>query len=140
MSPHITVVPASTNVGRETIRVLLGSGRKLFIRGIYRDPSKALVEYTQNPNFEAAKGDVGDSASLDFSDSNAVFYIPPPTYDGTDTSEWAAKSAANVKDAIRRAPTVKKLILHSAVGAHHNHGIVSQAVDALTRGHALTRG
>ncbi|KAK4121379.1 NAD(P)-binding protein [Parathielavia appendiculata] len=123
MPLQIVVVPASTKAGRETIRQLLESQRKPLVRGIYRDPSKAPVEFTQHPRFEAKEGNVATGTSLDLSSADAVFYIPPPTYDGTDQGEWATRCAGHVKDAIRQAPNVRRLVLLSALGSHHDHGI-----------------
>ncbi|KAH6854694.1 hypothetical protein B0I37DRAFT_37670 [Chaetomium sp. MPI-CAGE-AT-0009] len=123
MPLRIAVVPASTKAGRETIRQLLEAESKPFVRGIYRDPSKAPSDFAENPNFEAVKGDVGTGAGLDFSSADAVFYVPPPTYDGTDQGEWATRSAENVKKAIHDAASVKRLLLFSALGAQHDHGI-----------------
>jgi uncharacterized protein YbjT (DUF2867 family) len=126
MPSHLTIVPASTQAGKETIRKLLESDEKPFVRGIYRDPTKAPLEFRQSPNFQAVKGDVSTGQGLDFSDSNAVFYIPPPVFDGSDQGEFATRAATNVKNAIQSAPTVKRLLLHSAVGAKYDHGIVSE--------------
>ncbi|SPO06418.1 uncharacterized protein DNG_09108 [Cephalotrichum gorgonifer] len=123
MPSHITVLPASTVAGKATIRLLLASEKNPFVRAIYRDPSKVPEEFTKHPRFEAVKGDVGAGSPFDFSGSDAIFYIPPPTFDGKDTAEFATQAANGVADAIRRAPSVKRLILHSAVGAHHDSGI-----------------
>ena len=124
MAPHITVFPASTQAGQATIRSLLASDENPFVRGIYRDPSKAPADFTSNPRFEATKGDVGSGTGLDFTGSDAVFYIPPPTYDGvTDNADFANRCANNVLKALRDAQSVKKLVLHSAMGAQHDSGI-----------------
>ncbi|KAI0600126.1 hypothetical protein F4775DRAFT_92096 [Biscogniauxia sp. FL1348] len=123
MATHITVVPASTQAGKETIRSLLESQSKPFIRGIYRDPSKAPVEFTRQLNFEPVQGDVATGAGLDFSTSNALFYVPPPTYDGTDQGEFATRASLNVQNALQRAPSVKRLVLHSSMGAQYDHSI-----------------
>lgn len=123
MSHHITVLPASTKAGRETIRALLASDSKPSVRAVYRDPSKAPAEFIKNSNFEAVNGDVGDGNSLNFTGSNAVFYIPPPTYDGTDQGEWATRAANNVKKALEAA-NVKRLVILSAIGAQNSSGIV----------------
>ncbi|CAF3536586.1 hypothetical protein SNK03_007214 [Fusarium graminearum] len=122
MSHHITVLPASTKAGRETIRALLASESKPSVRAVYRDPSKAPAEFIQNSNFEAVNGDVGDGNSLNFTGSNVVFYIPPPTYDGTDQGEWATRAANNVKKALEAA-NVKRLVILSAIGAQNSSGI-----------------
>lgn len=124
MSHHITVLPASTKAGRETIRTLLASDSKPSVRAVYRDPSKAPAEFLKNSNFEAVKGDVGDANSLDFTGSNAVFYIPPPTYGGEDQGEWATRAANNVKKALKDA-NVNRLVILSAIGAQNSSGIVS---------------
>lgn len=125
MPPYITVVPASTVAGKATVRLLLASSENTLVRGIYRNPVKAPSEFTQSPRFSASKGDVGGDDDLDFTQSTAVFYIPPVTSDGRDTSAFAAHAATNVKNAIERAPSVKRLVLHSALGAQRDRGIVS---------------
>ncbi|KAF9771824.1 hypothetical protein IL306_010509 [Fusarium sp. DS 682] len=122
MSPHITVVPASTKVGKETIRLLLASPEKPTIRGIYRDTSKAPDEYVNNPNFSAVKGDVATGESLDFSSSDAILYVPPPTYENIDQSDWAIQTANNVKSSLQNAG-VKGLVLLSGLGSQNDHGI-----------------
>lgn len=124
MPLHITVVPASTQAGAETIRTLLKHESKPFVRGIYRNLSKAPVELKENPNFQAVQGDVTSGDGLDLNGSQAVFYIPPPTYDGTESGKFATQAATNVKKAIERAPSVKKLLLFSSIGSQYDHGIV----------------
>lgn len=125
MSTHITVLPASTAAGRETIRTLLASPEKPSVRGIYRDPSKAPAEFTGNPRFETVKGDVGSGTGLDFTGSSAILYVPPPTYDGTPTEKWATSTANHVKSAIEKAGSVKKVVVHSALASQYDHGIVN---------------
>jgi len=122
MAPHITVVPASTRVGTETIRRLLASSEKPSVRGIYRDTSKAPAEYTDTPDFEAVKGDVESGDGLDFSGSDAVLYVPPPTYENMDQADWARQTATNVRNALHRA-NVKRLVILSGLGSQHDHGI-----------------
>ncbi|KAI8267555.1 hypothetical protein K4K58_007728 [Colletotrichum sp. SAR11_239] len=124
MTYNITVVPASTQAGRETIRTLLNDGSKPNVRGIYRDPSKAPPEFTASPNFTAVQGDVSASP-LDFTGSDAVFYIPPPPFHSGDVDlfEFATNAAGNVKSAIEKAGSVKRLLVFSALGAENDHGI-----------------
>ncbi|KAF5975366.1 hypothetical protein FBULB1_7384 [Fusarium bulbicola] len=122
MSRHITVIPASTKAGRETIRVLLESESKPTIRAVYRDTSKAPPEFLKHSNFEAIKGDIGDGDSLNFTGSITVFYIPPPTYDGTDTGDWATRAGTNVKKALQKA-NIQRLLILSAIGAQNSSGI-----------------
>jgi putative NADH-flavin reductase len=128
MAPHITVVPASTRVGTETIRRLLASSEKPLVRGIYRNTSKAPAEYTNTPNFEAVKGDVESGDGLDFTGSDAVLYVPPPTYEKKmDLADWARQTATNVKNALHRA-NVKRLVILSGLGSQHDHGVVSSKI------------
>jgi putative NADH-flavin reductase len=126
MSTHITVLPASTKVGKEAIRLLLASPAHPTIRGIYRDTSKAPDEYTSHPNFNAVKGDVATEEGLDFSNSDAVLYVPPPTYEIIDQSDWAKQTANNVKGALKKSG-VKRLVVLSGLGSHNDHGIVSNS-------------
>lgn len=124
MTFRITVLPASSKAGKETIRNLLESDAKPSIHGIYRDISKVPVEFANHERFEATQGDVAGTG-LDFSRSDAVFYVPPPTYDGTDQGEFGVRTASNVKDALGKAPNVKKLLLFSSMGSQYDHSIVS---------------
>ncbi|KAF7555203.1 hypothetical protein G7Z17_g2390 [Cylindrodendrum hubeiense] len=123
MALNISIVPASTKAGKETIAALLNSPSKPFIHAIYRDPSKAPAEFTTHSNFKATTGDVSTGTGLDFTGSDAVFYVPPPTYDGTDLGEFATQAANNVKKALQDATTVNKLLLFSSMGAQYDHGI-----------------
>ncbi|KAI8229109.1 hypothetical protein K4K53_005659 [Colletotrichum sp. SAR 10_77] len=111
MTYTVTVVPASTQAGRETVRTLLNDGSNSIVRGIYRDPTKAPPEFTASPNFTAVQGDVSASP-LDFTGSDAVFYIPPPPFhsDDVDLVEFATNAANNIKDAIEKAGSVKRLL------------------------------
>ncbi|RYP75192.1 hypothetical protein DL771_002517 [Monosporascus sp. 5C6A] len=124
MPLQITVVPASTQVGTAVIRVLLASETAPVVRGYYRDPAKAPAEFTSHPRFEAAKADVSDGPTLDFSGSDAVLYVPPPTYDGRENGEVARQNAVNVKTALEAAkPSPRRLLVLSAMGAEHSSGI-----------------
>ena len=134
MALRVTVIPASTQAGKETIRALLANDRKPLVRGIYRDLSKVPTEFAKHPQFRAAKGDVSAGSSLDFRNSDAVFYIPPPTYDGTDSAQFATRNANNIKAAMERAQSVKRLLVLSAIGAQHDKGIVSWFLQNLEDG------
>ena len=125
MSLRITVLPASTQAGKATIKTLLKDERAPSIRAIYRNLSKAPSEFVNHARFEAVQGDVSGDSELDLSDSDAVFYIPPPTYDGTDSAEFARKAAGKVKAAVEKASSVKRLLVFSAMGSQHDKGIVS---------------
>lgn len=121
MVSHITIVPASTQAGKTTIASLLANTSGPTIRGIYRDPAKAPAEYTNNPRFEAVKGDVTTGAGIDFAGSEAVFYTPPPSFSGELSNEENGKRMANhILEALKKAGSVRRLVLHSALGAHRD--------------------
>lgn len=133
MALTISVLPASTRAGKETIRALLASAGNHVVRGFYRDLAKAPAEYTANPNFEALEGDVSSGQGLTFAGSDALIYIVPPTYDDSDEVEYATRTANYVKNALANAPSVKKLVLQSAMGAQNDSGIVSIYPYRITR-------
>ncbi len=132
MPLNITVLPASTQAGRETIRALLANKDPPNIQAIYRDTSKAPSDFTSHDNFKAVKGDVSADTGLDFSDSDAVFYIPPPTYDGTDSTEHGTNMANNIKAALQKSSKVKRLLILSAMGAQHDKGIGMLSINHVT--------
>lgn len=125
MPLHVTVIPASTQAGNQTIRTLLHSMNKPIVHGIYRNPEKAPKEFTENANFHISQGDAYAGLGLDFGRSDAVFYVPPPPLDGTETGVFAKTAAEYIKEAIQKAPNVKKLVLFSSMGAQYDNSIVS---------------
>jgi hypothetical protein len=94
MSPHVVVLPASTQAGRATIIELLKN--QALVTGVYRDLSKVDAGFASNPNFTAVQGDVSTGIGLDLSNADAVFHVPPPIYDGTRTEDFATNCANNV--------------------------------------------
>lgn len=125
MDLNITIIPASTQVGRETISLLLRSDIRTQITAYYRDVSKAPLDFLSHTRFAAVKGDISHDAEVSFAGSDAVLYIPPPTYDGADSVEFARKCAQEVRAALSRAQSVKRLLVLSAMGTHRDSGIVS---------------
>ena len=124
MSLQITVLPASTNAGKATIRTLLSQDSVKSVQGIYRDVSKAPSEFTENPKFTASVGDVSNGKGLDFTGSDAVLYIPPPPQDAASLDDHATRAATHVKEALSKA-FVKRLALISSMGAQFDREIVS---------------
>lgn len=116
---HITVVPASPKTAHAAIKNLLDDHRAPTVRAIYRDPSKAPDYFVSNPRFTAVKGDVEDVESLDVSGSDAVLAITPPKLDGSDIVAFSSSVSENLKGAISRAGSVKRLVLLSSMGAQY---------------------
>ncbi|CAG9982002.1 unnamed protein product [Clonostachys byssicola] len=120
---QLTVIPASTQAGKAAISALLSDEKTTRVVGIYRDVNKAPSEFKSHPKFIASQGDIASGPSLDFSTSDAVFYIPPPIYDGSDVGETARKHAENVKEALANASSVKRLVLFSSMGSQYDRDI-----------------
>jgi uncharacterized protein YbjT (DUF2867 family) len=121
----VAVVPASTQTGRATIKALLGGPSAPSVVGIYRDLAKAPTDFKSNAHFKAASGDVADSSSLDFSGVDVVVVVTPPQYTETDPVSRARLFAQNVKQAIAKAASVKRVVYISSAGAQHENGTVS---------------
>ncbi|KAK4208481.1 hypothetical protein QBC37DRAFT_296633 [Rhypophila decipiens] len=123
---QVTVLPACARTSQATIRALLAHPSSPSVKGIYRDPSKAPEEFTSSPRFEALKGDMQDSASLEvgLERSDAVVVTIPPVRDPTiDIIANAARMAGNVKTAVNKTAAVKKLVMVSTKGAQYDHGL-----------------
>lgn len=125
MSSYITVVPASTKAGKESVRALLNSEEKPLVKAVYRDIQKVPKEFLEHKNFVPIQGDIALGSGLDFGDSRAVLYIAPPTFDGRDQGDHATLSANYIKQALAASTTVQKLVLQSCMGSENDHGIVS---------------
>lgn len=126
---NIAVAPASTKTGAATIRSLFAQAAKenisISIRAFYRNLAKAPEEFTSKPNFQAIKGDIADSKTLDFQGVDSVVTITPPDFESSDIVKEAERLSANVRKAFETAGCVKKLVLLSSVAAHLEHGVVS---------------
>jgi len=125
---HVAIAPASNKTSSAAISSLLSQNREIQVRGLYRDLKKVPNEFSSADNFEAVQGDVGDGNTLDFSGSDAVLMVLPPAYDGRDIIEHAQRISDNVKTAIERAGSVRRLVLLSSVGAEFSEGVVSPPV------------
>jgi uncharacterized protein YbjT (DUF2867 family) len=122
---QITIAPASTKTGVAIIRSLLTfENQSINIKALYRNVKKAPEEFTSHDNFTAVEADVSDASSLDFCGSDAVLAITPPVYDGRDIVAHATNVSKNVRDAVEKAGTVKRLVLLSSVGAEFSEGTV----------------
>lgn len=121
---QVTIAPASTRTGTAIARSLLALKDKPVIKALYRNVNKAPEEFTSHDNFAAIEADVSDASSLDFYGSDAVLAITPPVCDGRDIVGHAETVSKNVRDAVEKAGTVKRLVLLSSVGAEFSEGTV----------------
>ncbi|RAL07632.1 NAD(P)-binding protein [Aspergillus homomorphus CBS 101889] len=122
---RILIVPASPQTSRTTIHNLLTTPQKqdpIHIRGLYRNLTRVPPEFQTNPNFESYPGDLSDPATLNFHSFDTVFFVLPPCYDGTNLLQWATTVSTNVRLAIQRSGTVKRLVLLSSMGAEFEGG------------------
>ncbi|KAK4205093.1 hypothetical protein QBC40DRAFT_271702 [Triangularia verruculosa] len=121
--PNITILPASCKTSLSTIRALLSLPSPPTITGIYRDTSKVPPDLLSNPNFTPLQGDIDDPSSLDFSTTEIIFTTTPTTYANVDILEHAKKQTENIKAAILKSSTIKKVVLLSSMGAQFSSGI-----------------
>ncbi|KAH6889248.1 hypothetical protein B0T10DRAFT_487604 [Thelonectria olida] len=120
----VTIAPASPKTGASAIRWLLSSDNDCIqVNALYRNLDKVPDEFRSRPNFTATQADVADAPSLDFSGTDAVLVITPPVYDGRDVAAHAEVVSINVRDAIEKAGTVKRVVLLTSVGAHLSEGV-----------------
>ena len=121
---QITVAPASAQTLRAAVEKLLNDETRPTVIGIYRNLNKVPAEFKSHPNFKAVQADLSDAGSLDFTGSDAVLALTPPKYDGSDFIAETKKAATNVRNAIERSGTVRRLVYISSMGAQHAEGVV----------------
>lgn len=122
----ITVIPASTKTGQAAAESLLAKqSTDLSVIGIYRDLGKVPDKFKSDPRFEARHGDVETESSLDFAGSDVVIAITPPLLFSPGNLISGARSLANnVREAIRRSSTVRRVVYVSSMGAQFEKGTV----------------
>ncbi|KAK7414435.1 hypothetical protein QQX98_006714 [Neonectria punicea] len=121
---QITVAPASTKTGAAVVRPLLSlDNPSIEVKALYRDVQKVPTEFTAHENFTVIQADVSDASSLDFSGSDAVLAITPPVHDGRNVVAHSELVSKNVRDAVERSGSVKRLVLLSSMGAEFSEGV-----------------
>lgn len=120
--PTITIIPASCKTSLATIRALLSlSDPSVKIHGIYRDLSKVPEDLLSRSQFTALQGDI-DDPSLELPPSDLLFHTTPNTYTDADVFEHAKRQTENLKTAILKSSTIKKIVLMSTMGAQYSSG------------------
>lgn len=127
---RITIVPASNKTSTAAIHWLLPQNPFFEVHGVYRDLERVPDEFNSVENFTAVQGDVADTSTLNFADTDAVVMVLPPAYDGRDIVAHARQISNNVKDAIEKSGSVKRLVLLSSLGAEFAEGVVSMPMTA----------
>ncbi|VUC21202.1 unnamed protein product [Clonostachys rosea] len=124
---RIGVAPASTRTCAAAIRSLLeqssNSSSSIEVRAWYRDIAKAPSEFLSHANFEAVKGDVSDASSFDFEGCDVIITVPPPFFKHENMVELSENLSRNIKTAIEKSTTVKRLVMMSSMGAHLYDGV-----------------
>lgn len=121
---RVTLVPASNKTSTAAIRWLLSQDKRVRIQGLYRDLKKVPDDFKSTENFTAVHGDVADASTLNFKESDAVIMVLPPAYDGRDIIAHSRLISNNVKNAIEKSRTVKRIVLLSSLGAEFAEGVV----------------
>ncbi|OGM44050.1 hypothetical protein ABOM_007800 [Aspergillus bombycis] len=120
---QITIAPASPQTCRAAIQALLCDSSAPLVIGIYRDLNKVPAEFRSHRNFKAIRGDLKDRDTLDFTGSDAVLTLTPPCLDGSDFVAQAKAISSNVRDAVVKAKSVKRLVYISSMGAQFASGV-----------------
>ncbi|KAH8743997.1 hypothetical protein F5883DRAFT_662447, partial [Diaporthe sp. PMI_573] len=119
----VIVVPGSAQTSRSAIHTLLNDPLAPAVVGVYRNLNKIPAEFKDHPRFEAVHGDVSDGASLDFSGCDAVITMTPPKLDGSEFIAFGKQMANNVKKAVERLGSVKRVVYVSSQGAQYSEGV-----------------
>lgn len=90
--------------------------------------SKVPDEFKNHPKFQPVPGDVSDGSTLDFSGCDAVITMTPPKLDGSDFIAFGKAVANNVRRAVERSGSVKRVVYVSSQGAQYPEGVVSSAI------------
>ncbi|RSL83181.1 hypothetical protein CDV31_016858 [Fusarium ambrosium] len=119
----VIVVPGSAQTSRSAIRTLLDDSLAPSVVGVHRNLDKAPAEFKEPSRLEAAQGDISDRVSLDFSGCDAVITMTPPRFDGSDFVAFGKQIASNVKQAVKRSGSVKRVVYVSCQGAQYSEGV-----------------
>ncbi|KAK4207282.1 hypothetical protein QBC37DRAFT_433680 [Rhypophila decipiens] len=120
---QITIIPASTRVATQTIRILLADPSALSVVGFYRNLTRVPAEFLSNPKFSAKRGDIEDASTLDFAGSDIILSITPMWYDGRDILTVAKEVSWNVRNRIEETCiSVKRLVVLSSMGGQYDEG------------------
>ncbi|RYP40461.1 hypothetical protein DL767_001697 [Monosporascus sp. MG133] len=117
------VAPASSQTGRAAVQELLNDKSAPLVVGIYHNLGKVPAGFSSYPNFKAVQGDLTDPSTLYFAGVDGVIVGTPPKYDGSDIIAHAKVIAENVRDAVSRASSVKRLVYISSGGAQYSEGV-----------------
>ncbi len=110
----VIVVPGSAQTSRSAIRTLLDAPSAPSVIGVYRNMSKVPDEFKNHPKFQPVPGDVSDGSTLDFSGCDAVITMTPPKLDGSDFIAFGKAVANNVRRAVERSGSVKRVVYVSS--------------------------
>lgn len=121
----ICVAPASTKTGRAAIDALLKDTGQHSVVGIYRDLGKVPEHFKWNPWFEARQGDVASVETLNFSGCDVLLTMTPPfLFTSDDPVSTAKEISDNVREAVLRVGSIRRIVYISSMGAQHESGVV----------------
>jgi uncharacterized protein YbjT (DUF2867 family) len=120
----VVVVPASAQTSQWAIPTLLNDSSAPSVIGVCRDVGKVPGGFRNHQNFQAVQGDVSDGSILDFSGCDAVITLTPPKLDGSDFIAFGKDMATNVRQAVAKSRSVKRLVYVSNQGAQYAEAVV----------------
>ncbi|EQB50114.1 hypothetical protein CGLO_10492 [Colletotrichum gloeosporioides Cg-14] len=120
---QLTVVPASSQVCQVALRALLAQHSSHKVVGIYRDLGKVPSDLKSHPNFRAIRGNLAEAETIDLTGSDAVLFTTPAAFASPDVSAHNNLITDNVRNAVKKAGSVKRLVYVSSVGAQYHEGV-----------------
>lgn len=119
MSSSFVILPASSRTGSQAARVLLEQG--FAVRVAARNSSK--LESLKSLGAETVEADLEkpETIKVALEKANALFFINPPIYDGSDMFAGSEARAKALVEALKTS-SIKRVVLLSSFGGEQSEG------------------
>ena len=138
----IGVIPADSKTASGVIQGLITKGTAanspFKIKAWYRDASRSPSQFVSQSNFEASEGNVLDESSFDLLGCDVVLTVLAPVFTNSPMRASIEKGSVNIKAAIEKAGTVKRLVILSSDGPRAYDAVVSFPSSYATQHRRLT--
>jgi hypothetical protein len=128
----IGVIPADSKTASGVIQGLITKGTTanspFKIKAWYRDASRAPSQFVSQSNFEASEGNVLDESSFDLLECDVVLTVLAPAFTNSPMRASIEKGSFNIKAAIEKAGSVKRLVILSSDGPRGYEAVVSSCL------------
>lgn len=115
----VVIFPASSRSGAQAANLLLSQGLK--VRAVARNLSK--LESLKALGAEIVQADLSQPESIKsaLQDAQALYFVNPTPYDGSDMFKEAQRVAQHLTEALEDS-SVKRVVLLSSIGAEQPTG------------------